>query len=356
MIIYSNVNGDREAFEEIIKNITTQLNQYAIERPDYYKARSGTKLEKDVFEMLKQESIGTSFEGTIRRASRQRFPDIIAKRYFGVEVKTTKNRSWTSTGSSIVESTREEGVERIYLLFGKLSDPVGFKTKPYEHCLSDIVVTHSPRYRIDMELDDNETVFEKMDVVYDEFRNNENSIDIVKSYYRNNLRPGQNLWWIDSEPIDEQAVSPIVKMWNTLDIKEKRDLKIQGYCWFPEIFGNSNSKYNRLALWLVTQKGIVITSLRDVYTAGGRMNIETSNKIWKSQPQIFYKMTELKDEIVEEISTASSGWIQEFWKEDSRNLDERIKLWIDLIVENVSEEKKETKNMLYDIFELYRDI
>src|SRR5690625_2039188 len=120
MIIYSDGEGDSKTFEKIVKNVTNKLNRHATESPKYYKTRSGTKLEEDVFKILKFESKGTSFEGTIRKAPRQRFPDLIAKNYFGVEVKTTKSNSWTSIGSSIVESTREEGVERIYLLFGKL--------------------------------------------------------------------------------------------------------------------------------------------------------------------------------------------------------------------------------------------
>lgn len=352
MIISKNKEAEETEFQKLVEDTTNKLNVDAEMRPEYYKTRSGLKLEEDVVELLNEEAQGTPFENTIVRISKQRFPDIVAKGYYGVEVKTTKNKTWTSTGSSIVESTRVEGVERIYLLFGKLSDPIGFKIKPYEDCLSDIVVTHSPRYRIDMELAENETIFEKMDVAYDEFRNDENSIDVVKKYYKDNLKPGQNLWWVDSEPIDEQAVSPVVRMWNTLDTQEKNVLQVKGLCWFPEIFGNSTSKFNRLALWFVTQKGVVITSLRDVFTAGGRMDIKASKKVWKDQPQIFYKLAELKDEILMEISNANAEWVREFWQIDLNDAEERINLWIALVIEEVAENKKEIQKMLYDIFGL----
>lgn len=43
-------------------------------------------------------------------------------------------------------------VERIFLTFGKMSSPVEFRSKPYEDCISGIVVDHSPRYHIDMEI------------------------------------------------------------------------------------------------------------------------------------------------------------------------------------------------------------
>src|SRR5699024_13488 len=113
-------------------------------------------------------------------------------------------------GSSIVESTRVDDIEKIYLLFGKLSNPIEFKAKAYEDCLSDIVVTHSPRYKINMELDDGETIFDKLEVGYDELRNRENSIGIVKDYYRRYRKEGEILWWIDSEPLEEQSVTPYV--------------------------------------------------------------------------------------------------------------------------------------------------
>src|SRR5699024_26714 len=106
--------------------------------------------------------------------------------------------------------------------------------------LSDIVVTHSPRYKINMELDDGETIFDKLEVGYDELRNSENSIGIVKDYYRRYLKEGEKLWWIDSEPLEEQSVTPYVKLWNTLERAEKKELQIKGFCWFPEIFSNKS--------------------------------------------------------------------------------------------------------------------
>lgn len=355
MIISNNIEANKEYFESLLNLVTVQLNKDAIKRPEYYLSRSGTKLEKDVYDLLVNVSRGTPFENTIEIVSGQKFPDIVANGYFGVEVKTTKNNSWTSTGSSIIESTRVEGVEKIYLLFGKLSHPIGFRTKSYEKCLSDIVVTHSPRYKIDMELGENETIFEKMDVPYDVFRKDKNSINIVKDYYKNILKPGQNLWWIDSKPIEEQAVSPIVRMWNTLSVEEKRELTVKGLCWFPEIFGNSTSKFNRLALWLVTQKGVVVTSLRDVFSAGGRMDIKTKDKIWKRQPQIFYKMSELRNDIRFEILNASDQWVTEFWGIEEKTLtyrSNRIEIWIELIIDKIIENKQETKLMLHDIFQI----
>src|SRR5699024_4235335 len=284
--------------------------------------------------------------------SGQKFPDIIAKKYYGVEVKTTKSNSWTSTGSSIVESTRVDDIEKIYLFFGKLSNPIEFKVKAYEDCLSDIVVTHSPRYKIDMELDDGETIFEKLEVGYDELRNNENAIDIVKSYYRKLLKEGEKLWWIDSEPLEEQAVTPYLKLWNTLKKEEKRELQIKGFCWFPEIFSSKSTKFNRLALWLVSHHAVVANSLRVLYSAGGRVDLTINEFTWENAPQIFYTLSPVKKDIIEEINSASEDWLIEFWGEVPEDETQRMHKWIELVLSYIESDKTKTRKLLYNIFKL----
>lgn len=57
-----------------------------------------------------------------------------------------------------MESTRNKDVERIYMTFGKLGGSPAFITKPYEDCLSEIVVTHYPRYLINMKLEHGNTI------------------------------------------------------------------------------------------------------------------------------------------------------------------------------------------------------
>lgn len=352
MIISKNKRVDQDEFEEILQRTIDELNIEAQERPDYFKNRNGIKLEKDVLEYLNKNSSNTTFKDTFEIISGQKFPDIIAKGYYGVEVKTTKSNSWTSTGSSIVESTRVDDIEKIYLLFGKLSNPIEFKAKAYEDCLSDIVVTHSPRYKINMELDDGETIFDKLEVGYDELRNSENSIGIVKDYYRRYLKEGEKLWWIDSEPLEEQSVTPYVKLWNTLERAEKKELQIKGFCWFPEIFSNKSTKFNRLALWLVSHHAVVASSLRDLYTAGGRVDLTISEITWENQPQIFYKLSTVKKEILEEINGASEDWLIEFWGEKPGDGRERIYKWIELVLNHIESDKDGTKKLLYKIFAL----
>lgn len=143
---------DDRAFEELLAKVIDFMNREALTFPERYTGLLGSKLEDKVVEVLQQCAVGTCFEDQIVKYSGQRFPDIVIGGYYGVEVKTTKANHWKSTGSSVAEGTRVEDVERVYLLFGKMCEPVCFVCKPYEECLSEVVVTHSPRYLVDMNL------------------------------------------------------------------------------------------------------------------------------------------------------------------------------------------------------------
>lgn len=70
------------------------------------------------------------------------------------------------------------------LVIGKLgSNPPEFHCRPYQQVLYDIAVTHSPRYLINMELQEGETIVDKMNTTYDEFRTTENNIAKVREYH-----------------------------------------------------------------------------------------------------------------------------------------------------------------------------
>lgn len=102
------------------------------------------------------------------------------------------------------------------MLFGKLGGKYAeFKCRPYQDVLSEITVTHSPRYLINMNLTSGETIFDKMGTTYDELRTSEDSISQVREYYRKKANKNDQMpWWIsdnDSEPINMN-----LRLWATL--------------------------------------------------------------------------------------------------------------------------------------------
>lgn len=181
-----NINAAQKAFANLMNKTENILNEDARNNPSLYRHLSSAELEECSVEKIKQACKDTPFDANeVKLISGQRFPDIIAEKYYGIEVKKTKQDNWKSVGSSIVESTRDKFVEDIYILFGKMGGKYPeFACRPYEDVMYDIAVTHSPRYLIDMELQKGHTIFDKMNIPYNELRSDRTSIDKVRSYYK----------------------------------------------------------------------------------------------------------------------------------------------------------------------------
>ena len=263
-----------QEFDLFMNKTNTYMNKLA-QDTNYYVGCDSKQLDKEVLSAMKEQCKGTSFlPDDIQLVSGQRFPDIIASKHFGVEVKSTKENKWVSTGSSIVESTRIEDVNHIYMLFGKLGGkPIEFKCKPYYNCLYDIAVTHSPRYLIDMEITQERTIFSKMGIEYDKFRLSEDPISTVRSYYLEKIKKEKRMampWWIGSETV----TSPTLRLWSgrSLDQEKQNIYKAQLLILFPTEICNSN--YDRATLWLCIRHSIINTHFRDLFTAGGQVQIE----------------------------------------------------------------------------------
>lgn len=127
MVISTNNRPSINEFTILLDRMVAALNMDARNNAEYYLSRTGNKLEQDVYEKMVLFAKQTPFDGTIKLISGQKFPDIVAYEYYGVEVKTTTQNHWKTTGNSIMETTRVDGVERIFLLFGKLSDAIEFR-------------------------------------------------------------------------------------------------------------------------------------------------------------------------------------------------------------------------------------
>lgn len=287
MIVSVNPKPLLPDFVSLMKRTDNFLNFDARQRPKYYASRGGNPLEDDVKAALDECAKGTPFENTIEKISGQKFPDIVAAKFYGIEVKSTKENHWTSTGSSILESSRIADVERIFMTFGKLGgNPIEFLSRPYEECLYGIAVTHMPRYLIDMRLKQGETIFDKMGLPYDELRLMDNPVVPVSKYYRSQLKQGESLWWAGDAA--DEAVSATIRLWNTISTEEKRKYTVYGCANFPEVFGGN---YDRYALWLTSQ-GIVDPHIRDQFSSGGQESMLLSDGSTAKFPAVYRRIKE----------------------------------------------------------------
>ena len=329
MIISDNKHPPLPAFQSLMRATDSILNQDAARREDYYAKRNGKAVESDVYNAMCYVAQGTPFEGTIQLISGFCFPDIVAHQFYGVEVKSTGKNHWTSIGSSILESTRNAGVERIFLTFAKLGKPVQFLSRPYEECLSGIAVTHYPRYQIDMRLKPGETIFDKMGIPYDQLRQMDNPAAPVSQYYKSKLGPGESLWWTADNP--EQISPATVRLWTALSPQEKEWFAVQGYVLFPEILSsNSNKKYNRYALWLATQQGVINTNIRDSFSAGGKILMQTRWGTRVKVPAAFGRIQRYRASIQQLLFDMDASILAEYW--NVPHIEEnRIKQWCELV-------------------------
>lgn len=285
---------------------------------------SPTYFETIVFERMRDVAKGTTFEGMVKQTGTHAFPDIIANKYFGVEVKMTTSDHWTSTGNSVLESSRIEDVKRIYIMFGKFGGTLDIRYRLYQECLPEISVTHSPRYRINMNLSAGKTIFDKIGIDYDALRNDPNPIQKIKEYYRSQLKAGEELWWIDQDG-DDKAVSPIIKPFRNLSDKERENFIIEAMILFPEMFSSSSMKFERAATYLITEYNAVSASLRDVFTAGGKRKLKIKGKNILV-PQLAYRLHIRAKAIEKKIKEIDNKILAYYWRSNKLK-DDRLRQW-----------------------------
>lgn len=344
MIYIHKSNVDEKDFVDLLeksKNLTL----------DFLKTKTNISsgyFETIVFKQTCRAAKNTPFENSVRQTGAFAFPDIIANEYFGIEVKMTIKDHWFSTGNSVVETSRIEDVKRIYIVFGKFGGEIDIRYRLYQECLSEVSVTHSPRYRINMDLPAGESIFEKMGIEYDFLRKDKRLIiQKIKNYYRRQLKEGEELWWIDKE----SGGFPVMKLYRNLSKKEKEEFIVEAMILFPEIFSEKIKKFERLAPYLATRFNAVCPNIRDSFTSKGRVKINISGKR-VSVPRIFFNLFLRAKIVAEKIESFNEDDLAFYWRVDKIKGD-KIEQWKKIINRYSSTEEKRIS--LADIFEAGHD-
>ena len=360
MIISENKKNLSSDFLAVLNKADIQLKASVNSRENYFLNRSPSDFEHDVHDALVASARNTQFENTIQLISGHAFPDISIAKFYGVEVKTTKQQYWKSTGNSVFEATRIPDVTDIYIYFGKLSTPVGFKYRKYEECLYDIAVTHSPRYMIDMDTSAENNIFSKLGVEYEVLRKLPNPVKPFTDYYKKNLRSGESPWWIDSNEIT--PVPAVVRLFSNLDPQEKDNLILEAMILFPELFGaSSHTKYNRISVWLAVQHGIVDSSLRDRFSAGGQEDIVLGSETYYRIPRVFVNFLNRSQDFFDLIKNYPLDMLRYYWDDEYLDSEDVIRRWTEMFWANaLSNRRLKMKFLVHliaaNIPEEYKDI
>ena len=356
------ISKETEPFDKELQSILDKSKAQIEEKSNAgfdFKKLSGTAFEKVVCDSLNETSSGTSFDNKFEQASTHAFPDLYSRvlenKWFGVEVKTSQ-KDWKCFGNSIFESTRIPNLDdRIYVFFGKFTNPLECKWARYEDCIDNINITHSPRYQINMDVDDeiNPSVFKKMEVSYYDFQNSDIGIrmEALRSYKRKELGDDVALWWLpeNEEPTAEDEGKLVIKLFSALDVDRKNRIRNQSLILFPELYHNRAS-YDRVLTWLASRHGVVTGSLRDIYSAGGKHTVSFKSKSFRL-PRIYGHLEDEKDNIIDTLTKISSSELSYYWdmkvKED---LKWRLLTWMDQIEEYSSIDDFPLRKWLIELF------
>jgi hypothetical protein len=251
-----------------------------------------------------------------------------------------------TTGNSVLESTRVPDIKKVFLMFGKLADPIDFKVRPYEECLKEVLVTHYPRYQIDMNLKGGETIFDKIGKSYDEIRKLPEPVAPMIQYYSSKLRKGESLWWTGSVNIQEQGSPITIRELSSINAIERIEIIAKSLVLFPEMFSNKSDKFQRVLMWLL-RCGIVSKNLRDNYTAGGKRKFKVG-KEFLVVPQIVERLYKMKDVFLKQLISINEMELRDAWNVGEGKINNRLSLWISLV-----EKESKDRNSLKSIRQMF---
>lgn len=341
MFVADIIEFERGEYMESFLNLLEMVAEHIMGKEDLSDIKSGEAFEKYVVEEMKklaEKNPELPSSDDIYQTGANTFPDIVIEDTFGVEVKFSKSGKWVSLGNSIFESTSVDGLEQIYLFFGrKVDNKIEVKFKPYEESLVDVKVTHSPRFIVDMTTG-GASIFNDLHISYNHFKELDKieKGKQIKAYFRSNLKEGQEVWFLDNE---ESQTDVIVNSFSGLDDNMKNKLLLESYILFPEVFSNSSSKYARVATYWLTKYQVYNSALRDKFSASGQVKISVSQieggiLVSKIYGSLYRQSNQIKEMLTNADSEFFQG-IKDSWHNDidpevvkNENI---VELWLGLI-------------------------
>lgn len=344
-----------EEFSAFVEQVCHALEEVSRESPERIAScNTGEKFEACVVEAAQAVINATCPEATVHYTpGSHAFPDIVIEfaggERYGIEVKSSSSatsRSWKINGNSVLGGTKENVLDT-YILFGKTArGHQEFRHKRYEDAVANVGVTHSPRYLIDMDITPAETFFAKSGLSYREITESDNPIGLVTGYFRSQ---GQKAWWL------AESDSATLKLFGELSAGEQNNLI--GYCLahFPEVFSTQTKKFSRCAIWMVMDRGVVSTSLRDNFSAGGRVNITVAGNIYQEIFRIFKTLHNHRGIVRAELALATNDQLCEDWgvvAQMQPTLESRADIWSKLVARYTRLDgmgEHETQRMVWNI-------
>lgn len=300
--------GDYEKLlDEVTKNVQKRITEIGDVKV------KGTDFEKIVYEELIKSGVNPD----AITHSTQKFPDFIINDdavTIGVEVKKTDADKWDVPGGSVYESLRNS-IET-FVLMGKFGGVPEARLRKYEECISNLTVTHSPRFHLKLDMATGEDYLTR--------NNASDLLDLPKGKELNRrirelLRTDKDTWYTEES----------VESFSDLSSEEKISFFVDGVVLFPEVTGRDYSKF---APWMTYKCLIWCSNVRDVFSAGGTK--EFNSFIASAVMARILERTEL---IIDRISKMTDVELKTHWEvEEDMSLSDRVDKWIELIDQRIT--------------------
>ena len=263
--------------------------------------------------------------GSKPRRTMHDFPDIHING-FGVEVKYTKSDSWRATGNSVFEGQRTAGVATVYIVYGKGGGNPEVRWRRYEDAIVHVRLSHAPRF--DLNMDSDVSLFQIMDLAYEEFRILDQSTKMrhVRNYARGRLKEGERTWWLEDSDIPDHSLPLQVRLYMRLEQEEKRRLRAEAALLCPKICSPSRTKgkYIDAALYLLTQHGVFCPQVRDLFSAG---SVALRAKPERGGNYLLRALEDIEALMKSAALELDGSLFIEYWGED-RPPEQRIAHWL----------------------------
>lgn len=236
------------------------------------------------------------------------FPDIdilINDKKYGLELKSRKNGIWQTNGNSIFESITGSDYEEMYILFGsyqEMSQQIQVRYDKYWKVLSDIKVTHSPRFSINM--DTTNSVFESS-AEYEILRSasEPEKVKFVQNHLKSSTKGFK--WYVTQD----NEVQPInLSSLNKEDINRiiMETMVLYPQDIFKSVGGGQRIKsdYTRASQYIISTYYYFSPSFRDFFSAGGQW-FYNGIKL----PQVFRILHENRELLIEILEKANQEFI-----------------------------------------------
>lgn len=326
--------------EKILKK-AVEISEYEVKQNGIQYSSNSNINEEYMVDFLKRATQECGLDpNIIHHVKGHAFPDVIVQGTpIGIELKGTR-MGLSFNGNSVIGSTFVEGVKKVYLYYW-IADQQMFGFVDYFDAVIAPVVTHSPRFRLKIDLKKGEGMFGlgqgqiglAEDIVFSPEGIN---ADKIISWMRDKAESsGQAAWWMgDRSYVSDLPVNQGLRIGrNELTSVEKKDILEKGFLYFPELLSTRADKFNGFISWGISLYGVVLN--RDFFTAGGKVLFE--DEMGKSLlfSQIYnkylYFLAHAKSIILakDDIKTAYGIDINDineflcvYWKELLRNFDE----------------------------------